>query len=258
MAVEKGIPDYAAMLSTLEGTDPNDPMNHISASDYSEITDETGSLRNETYFPGMEASPVNLQFQPGRYFAALPVVSGGQAIYPYGVRDARRKAIEQAAYRSQLEMDKKKKSVMNAFKMLKGEPQYQALLNDHYKREIFSQIDETFKKHGKNGASKLNDMSDPDTEALMEKYLEYESFTTGINEIKGTMTELIKEQSKGYVPSAKTWELINKYYDGKMTVDDFKTMPQQLRSYQTLDKWVHDNRAVITKAVQTYYENGIL
>jgi hypothetical protein len=257
MAVEKGIPDYAAMLSTLEGTDPNDPMNHISASDYSEITDETGALRNETYFPGMEASPVNLQFQPGRYFAALPVVSGGQAIYPYGVRDARRKAIEQAAYRSQLEMDKKKKSVMNAFKMLKGEPQYQALLNDHYKREIFSQIDETFKKHGKNGASKLNDMSDPDTEALMEKYLEYESFTTGINEIKGTMTELIKEQSKGYVPSAKTWTLINKYYDGKMTVDDFKTMPQQLRSYQTLDKWVHDNRAVITKAVQTYYENGI-
>ena len=86
MAVEKGIPDYAAMLSTLEGTDPNDPMNHISASDYSEITDETGSLRNETYFPGMEASPVNLQFQPGRYFAALPVVSGGQAIYPYGGR----------------------------------------------------------------------------------------------------------------------------------------------------------------------------
>lgn len=246
----------------------NDVMNLINVDDF-KFQGSPGAQDSSTYYPSQTLSPARIDQQAGRYFASLPLKQGGQVLYPMGLADARRKALEEAAYKNEILNQKKQgesKSFFDQYKMLQGLPAYQDKLDNYFQTEIIDGIfNKAFDKYGKYAVNKLSDPSTPEYQDLVMKYHQYETLTNATKTLDASVTDALKRKKDGETLSQEQEGLISDYYKGNLIYNDkgqvdfskLLTSPGALKLYDTGWSRMKDLQPFINKDAETIYEKGI-
>lgn len=227
--------------------------------DASNLSGETGDL-GASYFPSQQLSPVGVAGTPG----GPVIITGGQNLLPYGVRDARLKALQVAALQSQIDQQKQNQQNRQEFVLGQGAPQLQDQWIKDYSENISNAYDDYIAKHGKEGISTWD--SSPEHRAVQQHYLELENAVYGSKMLNDAYSKQFSAaQKEGKVFSAATKNLMNNYWEGKdeqgnpLTVNGVNNMQRVLPTYLTLDTKIEKMAPLLhlDKVVSNYFQNGI-
>ena len=248
--------------------DGEDPMNLINVEDF-QFQGNPAAQDPSTYYPSQSLSPAKIDQQPGRYFASMPLKQGGQVLYPMGLADARKNAIENAAYKNEVLAQKKKNSestFFDKYKMLQGLPAYQDKLDNYFQTEIIDGVfNKAFDKYGKYAVNRLSDPSTPEYQELIMKYHQYETLTNASKTLDGAVQDALKRKKDGETLSQDQEKLIGDYYQGNLIYNDkgdldfnkLLTAPGALKLYDTGWSRMKDLQPFIDDDMNSYYEKGI-
>lgn len=159
----------------------------------------TGALAESTYFPGFNES-INKGTYGGQTFSA-PVFAAGGGLFPFGVVDARKKAMEAAAFEKAKQLrafDVKPLETKNKF--------YQDKLNESYFNETNKYIKEAKAYYGDNWRYALTDFKKEEEGSLANKFQKtlrtYSLFKDQINQLTDVVAGTLKESED---PEAKKY-----------------------------------------------------
>lgn len=150
-------PDFYGLTEDALKNKPITPTDVTDLSIQDILPTSPGDLGRTTYFPGIEQPIQQGTVQIGKY--AAPVYFGAGAYFPYGILDARKKALETAA------IEKLKRSVLLDFKPPSTYQPYQQQMNQAYMDAFEGWRSDVYNKWGTRGYDKLFLMQN-DPEAL--------------------------------------------------------------------------------------------
>ncbi len=236
---------------------PTDNYKYASTDAVSAVPD---AQNLSTYFPSAVLQQPRMQTMPGRYFGALPVFSGGEFLYPQGVEDARRKAIEDAAFKQAAQLDAKQKALNDKFNYLQTNPAYATKLNEEYFGDFHKSFEDVFNTLGrKRAVETLNDPANPITNQLMKKYATYATHINAVKQYEQGVNEAEARVAKGEVLDPATQHLVDQFKSGQMSQQDMAVGSAYLPTFLTLADRAKDIdlTAQIGRQIDDYYMNGL-
>lgn len=278
--VNAPVSDYAAnVLNLLSQIQRNQtPTSDMNVNDFASPVDPTTqAIQNAVpgadtpsgaYYSGYTASPVGSDNLSGRYFGTMPVVTGGSALFPFQLRDARMRVLQNAAVNQQKDIADQETKFFDRFKIPEGKPAYQKSLNETFQDKFYNPVSSLFQKYGAQQAlAILNDQSQPITQQLMKDYVNVEQSAKAQTNLDAVVGKIQSELASGKVLSTATSKLYNglseadfidQFNKGKLTQEQINAAPQVLDLYSTLDGKLDKLKGFIDKDVETYYQQGIM
>lgn len=203
----------------------------------------TGDVSASDIYPGSALSPVRIENSSGPY-GAIPVVSGGQILYPTALSHKRAAVkMEQDA----LEQEREAK-VKDLFGMHLAAPAMAPALQKFYFDEVNKRLNDVYSTLGREKATAaLGDVTNPITQNVLKPYAEYRDAVRASLNVQDAMKTVINEVNKGErVMSNATKEELKQIQDGTWlkqnnpdgtprTIKDYAKIPARFNTYATLD-----------------------
>lgn len=200
-------------------------------------------LNFDQYFPSFAASPPKMETLQGVSFGELPVFTGGAALYPFSVSDAKRKA--QFDY----EQDMKEKvrnqlgEVKDDLKQLLFAPSDQVKANQWFNDHFVGFINHAFDSNDPETALALLSPGSPYYDEMFTgTYKIYENMQKSSLAIQDKYDQLQKDKQAGKVIDVPTEQTLNDWAQGKVSFADEMNLAQKLQSYESLHTYLftHD------------------
>ena len=223
-------------------------------------TDFTKSLTEQDYLPSQYASPVKLDSIAGSYMSQIPVITGGQLLYPQKLADARRSALMEAAANKKAENQNAMQKIALMFPRLQAKEVYQNRLNDEYQQGILLGLGQVLDSYSPTEAVDiLTNPTNPITAKLFANYQQYEALTNATMLGDKAVENAKTRTNAGEVfTDAETAMLLN-YNNGNATNEELLQMSNFLPSYETLGKVASDDaiKNKISGTINTYLQKGL-
>lgn len=227
----------------------------------------TSELNPSDIYPSSMLSPVRVDGVGGMY-GSVPVISGGQILYPAAMSNKRNKVrLEQDA----LEQEREGK-VKELFKMGLAAPAMAPAINKFYYDEVQKRFSDVYKTLGREAATAaLGDITNPITQNVLKPYVDYQDAVRASNNVQDAMKTIIEEVNKGErVMSAATKQELLDIQNGtwldkpnpdgsSRTIKDYAKIPGRFNTYGKLDtkfKALKDSGALEQDIMETI-ERGI-
>lgn len=227
----------------------------------------TSELNPSDIYPSSMLSPVRVEGVGGMY-GSVPVISGGQILYPVAMSNKRNKVrLDEDALEQ--ERDAKVKEI---FKMGLAAPAMAPAINKFYYDEVQKRYNDVFKTLGREAATAaLSDITNPITQNVLKPYVDYLDAVRASNNVQEAMKTVIEEANKGErVISAATRQELQDIQDGTWldkpnpdgsarTIKDYAKIPARFNTYGKLDakfKALKDSGALEQDITETI-ERGI-
>ena len=248
--------------------DANPLLKYINVNDFINSA-APGGLTNADYYPGQALSPVKVEASQGSRWNNLPQITGGQVLIPFGLQDARKKALQDAATKKATEdaAKKTKEGDFDMWKQLQGKPALQPRVDKFYQEKIMSPFSEGYDKYGEfytNMITPGTDMFDPkEYNKYTSAYNEYQAYTNA-TKVLDTAIENYREMQKtnpNFIIDKDTEELMRQYDLGfpgmndKETFNRVMTLSKTLDTRYTLDQLAPAYKEAIGSRIASYFDD---
>lgn len=248
--------------------DANPLLKYINVNDFINSAAPDG-LTNADYYPGQALSPVKVEASQGSRWNNLPQITGGQVLIPFGLQDARKKALQDAAAKKATEdvAKKTKEGDFDMWKQLQGKPALQPRVDKFYQEKIMTPFSEGYDKYGEfytNMITPGTDMFDPkEYNKYTSAYNEYQAYTSA-TKVLDTAIENYRETQKtnpNFIIDKDTEELMRQYdlgfpgMDDKETFNRVMTLSKTLDTRYTLDQLAPAYKEAIGSRIASYFDD---
>lgn len=262
----------AFLLNRIAGNElpreDNPLLKYINVNDFINSAVPDG-LTNADYYPGQSLSPVKVEASQGSRWNNLPQITGGQVLIPFGLQDARKKALQDAAAKKATEnvAKKTKEGDFDMWKQLQGKPSLQPRVDKFYQEKIMNPFSEGYDKYGEfytNMITPGTDMFDPkEYNKYTSAYNEYQAYTNA-TKVLDDAVENYREMQKSnpnFIIDKDTEELIRQYDLGfpgmndKETFNRVMTLSKTLDTRYTLDQLAPAYKDAIGARISSYFDD---
>lgn len=204
----------------------------------------SGDVTPSDVFPGSALSPVRVEGVGGAY-GSIPVVSGGQVLYPVGLEHKR---IAMKNEQDALEQEREAK-VKNLFGMQLSAPAMAPALQKFYFDEVQKRMNDVYATLGHEKATAaLSDLTNPITQNVLKPYADYSEAVKASYNVQDAMGKVADEVNTGkrVMSSATKQEIADiqngtwlnkKNSDGSdRTIKDYAKIPTRFQTYAPLDE----------------------
>lgn len=225
----------------MRNQDAQNEMNKLFASQFPDKPSTT-ALAESTYYPGIN-DPILKGMSSSKTLGSQPIFVRSGGFFPFGVLDARKKALQDAA--------KERAKQLRAFdlpkKPLTKDPRFQETLNQNFDRDLQSVISEAKSVYGDKALWALqNDKTNPYSMKLRTMLDNYDVLARETDQVTNMIAEIkkgITDKTMAYSPETKTLvddyeKLINQFEGGKVDVDLRKNL-NALKGSQAIDVYLN-------------------
>lgn len=227
----------------------------------------TGDVTAADIYPGSALSPVRVDGVGGVY-GSIPVVTGGQVLYPTALSHKRNAAKLEA---DSLEQEREAK-VKDLFGMQLAAPAMAPAIQKFYFDEVQKRVGDVYATLGREKATAaLGDITNPITQNVLKPYADYKQAVKASFDVQDAMKTVVSEANKGErVMSAATKQELKDIQDGTWlkknnpdgtprTIADYAKIPNRFQTYATLDAKFKDLKeaGVLEQDIMETIERGV-
>lgn len=203
----------------------------------------TGDLGESTYFPGMQ-DPILKAYSSSKTLGSQPIFVRSGGYIPYGVLDARKKALQDAAIaraNQQRAFDRPKIPTVK-------DPRFQAAVNEKFDSIIQGRIQEARSLYGEKAFQLLQDPRSSVGQKFRQDLDNLDIIARETDQITDLVGKIEEGRMKGEASiSGDTQKLLNEYYtltnnflSGKAS-GDIRSNLNQLKASFNIDKYLKEN-----------------
>lgn len=246
--VDDGTQKLLGKIGANSEDDANPLLKYINVNDFINAA-TPGGLTNADYYPGQSVSPVDVKASQGSRWNNLPQITGGQVLIPFGLQDARKKALQDAAAKKAADniAAKKENNPFDIWKQQLGKPAYQPQIDKMFQDKIMTPYEEGYDKYGElytNMITPGTDMFDPkEYNKYIKSYQEYQGYTAATKVLDDAVEnyQKVQMQNPNAIIDNDTQAIIDEYNSGTMSPDRIlkcaKTLNYRYNFTQVSDKY---------------------
>jgi len=225
----------------MQNKDAQNEMNKLFASEFPD-NPSTGALAESTYYPGIN-DPILKGMSSSKTLGSQPIFVRSGGYFPFGVLDARKKALQDAA----AERAKQLRAFDLPKKPLTKDPRFQETLNQNFDRDLQSIISEAKSVYGDKALWALqNDKTNPYSMKLRTMMDNYDVLARETDQVTDMIAEIkkgITDKTMAYSPETKELvdnyeKMIGQFENGKVDVDLRKNL-NALKGSQAIDVYLN-------------------
>lgn len=225
----------------IKNQDAQNEMNKLFASQFPD-NPSTGALAESTYYPGIN-DPILKGMSSSKTLGSQPIFVRSGGYFPFGVLDARKKALQDAA----TERAKQLRTFDLPKKPLTKDPRFQETLNQNFDRDLQSIIGEAKSVYGDKALWALqNDKTNPYSMKLRTMMDNYDVLARETDQVTDMIAEIkkgITDKTMAYSPETKELvdnyeKMIGQFESGKVDVDLRKNL-NALKGSQAIDVYLN-------------------
>lgn len=249
-------PKYTAINNSL-----NNILSTPSKKDNTPINMNTAATTSEAdYMPSYSASPVQLQWQPSSAFGALPVVTGGEFLYPQRLMDIRRDNMIAAAQQKKEASQNAIQKIVANYAPVDAKEVYQKQA-DGMVDGVLGMLGDVIDKYGTDNAiTILTDATNPITMKINDAYSHAKTYAaaTKLGDIAQQNAKTAID--KGEVYSNDYIQQLAKYNAGLMDENTLINWGAYTPTYDTLNTIGKgtDIQNKIKDTVNSYVQKGLI
>lgn len=201
-------------------------------------------------FPGLTTPETAGQFAAPS-IGSQPLFAGGGAIFPSEIVNARKRAIEAAAFKAQQKKDKMK-DLWNNIGPLETAEQFQSKLsfdfNDFINKSLFETADKYFNGNVSEAQAVLLDKGNTMGVNFQKKIEAFRSLATDIKGLDEEIDAMLQAYNDNEIELSKeTFQLIQRYHSGKGNIDawiedpeSFSDLRNKIQSAPSIEKSINE------------------